>query len=111
MEALFKINRKIHSKIGFCLPIPIENHYYKFRRTSFRKRWFCKTCYHIFNFPKEDILMSELTCPDCNSRSIAWSKVLSKAIIDKKPIDSLLTICNKIDETNDLISKRINYGK
>jgi hypothetical protein len=78
----------IQVKIRLSLPFPLRNHFYKSRRISLRKNWFCKSCLHIFDLKPwskyRGLPPADLKCPHCGSSSIIWWTKVFKAIIDKK---------------------------
>jgi|GEM_PF-2930919 len=92
----YEWNIFLEKKFGISFPIPIRNHFYKGRRLSFYKHWFCKTCYHVFNLhPKrfyKKLKMSVIKCPKCSSSDIVHGTYISQAIIDKKTPKEILDI-------------------
>lgn len=63
---------------------------------SYKKYWFCKQCYHIFNLKPvrkfKTLQEYKLVCPKCKSGNTAHSESLAQAIIGKLPQRELLKI-------------------
>lgn len=80
-------------KLLLGLPFPLKNHFYKLRRISFDKNWFCKSCHHIFDITLNNHdRLSDFKCPKCQSRSIYYSNGVFKAIVDKKPVSEIFKV-------------------
>lgn len=112
MDLIYKINRFLYRKIGIALPIPMENHYYKWRRLGAHYNFFCKNCFNTFHLSK--VISNNETyfsCPKCGSKSICSGIKLSKAIIDKKSIDELLKICREMEDYHKWITSKIEEQK
>lgn len=100
---VFSLHEKkmwIKLKILFNLPLPIRNHFYKGRRLTFSKHWFCKSCYNVFDLKPwskyKKLSFSDLCCPICSSKSFYSGTEISKAIIDKKSTADILEIIKKL---------------
>ena len=92
--SLFDVWIKI--KVFFHLPFPLKNHYYKYRRITIKRNWFCKSCQEIFNLTPWkkyiELKLEQWMCPYCNSKSIYYSTDLFKAIVDKQSTSELIRI-------------------
>jgi len=88
----------IKLKIIFHIPFPLKNHFYKGRRISIKKHWFCCSCQNFFSLLPDqgNLKMSNIYCPHCNSSSYMWHTDIFKAKIDNKPTEEVLNICNTI---------------
>jgi len=86
----------IRFKVFFHIPLPLENHFYKWKRISIRKKWFCIACLNTFDLKPwskyKDKPFSQIKCPNCNSDQIAWDDYLFRAIVDKKSNEEIIDI-------------------
>ena len=101
----------IKIKIWLHLPFPLKSFYYKGRRISILKNNYCKACKSFFDIPKENMLLSEVKCPECSSKSFYWSKQIFKAAIDKKSIEDIELYTIHIDKETKLIDKYFTLQK
>jgi DNA-directed RNA polymerase subunit RPC12/RpoP len=88
----------IKFKIIFHIPLPLKNFYFRGRRITTRKNWFCKSCLKSFDLVPwksyKNRKMSEVVCPYCGSKSIHWSDKLFRAMVDGEPTSVILNIAN-----------------
>lgn len=83
----------IYVKIKLHIPLPFKNHFYKGRRISMKRNWFCTNCDSVFHLlpwkEHKDDLAGNVRCPSCGTRSVVWSTFLFMAIVEKKPKEYL----------------------
>lgn len=83
---------------------------------NYRKYWFCKSCCNIFRLKPirkyKTLLFFKLRCMHCDSKKIDHNELLCKAIIDKKPVEELLSLCKEDDlELGFEMDSYLQYSK
>lgn len=101
------MNIWLQIKIILRLPFPLRNFFYKGQSLSLRKNMLCRDCLMVFDLKPwnkyRDIPLKDFNCPACKSHKIYHSDEVSKAIIDKKPINEILNIICTFEKNNPLI--------
>ena len=74
---------------------------------EYRKHWFCKSCFNVFNIRPQrrykTLMQFNICCPKCKSKDVAHSHLLSQAIIDKVPNKDLNEIFDQITNVDEAI--------
>jgi hypothetical protein len=108
MNVLYRLNIFMEAKFQLGLPIPIKNHFYKGKRLSYYKHWYCTDCHSTFNF-KDKTKFFDMHCPCCQSDAMWKSTTLAKAIIDRKSSSELHLQYLQEKIQKDILAERFNH--
>ena len=106
-DFIYKANLFLQVKTGYSLPVPLKNHFYKGKRLSFKKRWFCLNCNLSFNLPEKNMPLIDIVCSHCSSNNVTSGTAVSKALIDGKSVAEI----RKIIDRNNKIWEKIENAR